>query len=67
MGFAVSRDLLWTPGFGQSGFNDGPCLSANTVAINSYKADREVNIERRQNKYLNNLVEQDHRAVKRIV
>ena len=40
---------------------------ANTTAIDSHKADREVNIERRQNKYLNNLVEQDHRAVKRIV
>ena len=39
---------------------------ANTAAIESVKADACVDILMRQNKYLNNVVEQDHRAVKRI-
>ena len=39
---------------------------ANTAAIESVKADACVDILMRQNKYLNNLVEQDHRAVKRV-
>ena len=40
---------------------------ANTAAIESYNKDREAGIEIRQGKYLNNIVEQDHRAVKRLV
>jgi putative transposase len=40
---------------------------ANTAAIHSVQADSGANIELRQSKYLNNVVEQDHRAVKRIV
>ena len=39
---------------------------ANTAAITSIQADSGLPIEMRQSKYLNNLVEQDHRAVKRI-
>jgi putative transposase len=39
---------------------------ANTAAIESVKADACVDILMRQNKYLNNIVEQDHRAVKTI-
>src|SRR5665811_2406678 len=39
---------------------------ANTAAIEGVKADACVDILMRQNKYLNNIVEQDHRAVKRI-
>jgi putative transposase len=39
---------------------------ANTAAIESVKAGACVDILMRQNKYLNNIVEQDHRAVKRI-
>jgi len=39
---------------------------ANTAAIESVKADACVDILMRQNKYLNNVVEQDHRAIKRI-
>lgn len=39
---------------------------ANTAAIASYNAEREADIELRQSKYLNNVVEQDHRAIKRI-
>jgi transposase-like protein len=39
---------------------------ANTAAIESVKADACVDILMRQNKYLNNLVEQDHRAVKKV-
>lgn len=40
---------------------------ANTAAIQSVKADSGADIEMRQIKYLNNIVEQDHRAIKRIV
>ena len=39
---------------------------ANTAAIESVKADACVDILIRQCKYLNNIVEQDHRAIKRI-
>src|SRR6201996_2618480 len=39
---------------------------ANTAAINSYNLEHEVRIEMRQCKYLNNIVEQDHGAIKRI-
>ncbi len=39
---------------------------ANTPAIECVKADACVDILMRQNKYLNNIVEQDHRSVKRI-
>jgi len=38
---------------------------ANTAAIDDYNAENGSSIERRQRKYLNNLVEQDHRAIKR--
>jgi transposase-like protein len=40
---------------------------ANTAAIESYNAEYCSDIELRQCKYLNNIVEQDHRAIKRIV
>lgn len=40
---------------------------ANTAAIVGYNADHESDIKLRQAKYLSNIVEQDHRAVKRIV
>ena len=39
---------------------------ANTAAVVSIQADSGLLIEMRQSKYLNNLVEQDHHAVKRI-
>ena len=39
---------------------------ANTAAITSIQADSGLPTEMRQSKYLNNLVEQDHRAVKLI-
>jgi putative transposase len=39
---------------------------ANTAAINSYNAEHKASIEMRQCKYLNNIVEQDHRAIKRV-
>jgi len=41
-------------------------IGANTAAIESVKAVACVDILMRQNKYLNNIVEQDHRAIKRI-
>ncbi len=39
---------------------------ANKAAMDGINQDRVVSIEVRQIKYLNNIVEQDHRAVKRI-
>ena len=41
--------------------------ASNTAAIQSIRDDSGVDIELRQSKYLNNIVEQDHRAIKRIV
>ena len=38
---------------------------ANLAALEAINADREVPIKIRPSKYLNNLVEQDHRAIKR--
>ena len=40
---------------------------ANAAAIESYNKEHEADIEIRQVKYLNNIVEQDHRAIKRAV
>jgi hypothetical protein len=40
---------------------------ANTAAIESHNAEHEAGIEFGQIKYLNNIVEQDHRAIKRLV
>src|SRR5258705_3567671 len=38
---------------------------ANLAALHSVNAERETPIKIRQSKYLNNLVEQDHRVIKR--
>jgi len=38
---------------------------ANTAAVRGLIADSGVTIELRQSKYLNTLVEQDHRSIKR--
>jgi len=40
--------------------------AANEAAIKSYNEEHGTNIIIRQVKYLNNIVEQDHRAVKRV-
>ena len=40
---------------------------ANTAALEALQEETGQAIEIRQNKYLNNLVEQDHRSVKRLV
>src|SRR5882757_5902645 len=40
---------------------------ANTAAIESHNAETEAGIEIRQIKYLNNIVEQNHRAIKRLI
>jgi putative transposase len=40
---------------------------ANTAAIENHNAKTEAGIKIRQIKYLNNIVEQDHRAIKRLV
>lgn len=39
---------------------------ANLAALDAINGDRETPIKIRQSKYLNNLVEQDHRAIKRL-
>ena len=38
---------------------------ANTAAIEAYQAENGVDIELRRVKYLNNVIEQDHRAIQR--
>ena len=38
---------------------------ANLAALDALNAERDTPIKIRQNKYLNNIVEQDHRAIKR--
>jgi len=38
---------------------------ANTAAIETYNTDHKAAIEMRQIKYLNNVAEQDHRAIER--
>jgi putative transposase len=40
---------------------------ANLAALEALNAERSTPIKVRQNKYLNNVVEQDHRTIKRIV
>jgi len=40
---------------------------ANLAALEAINAQRQTPIKVRQNKYLNNLIEQDHRAIKRII
>jgi putative transposase len=40
---------------------------ANAAAIESHNGEPEAGIEIRQIKYLNNIVEQEHRAIKRLV
>ena len=38
---------------------------ANLAALGALNAERDTPIKIRQNKYLNNIIEQDHRAIKR--
>lgn len=40
---------------------------ANLAALEALNAERPTPVKVRQNKYLNNIIEQDHRAVKRII
>jgi putative transposase len=40
---------------------------ANLAALEAINDERETPIRIRQNKYLNNIIEQDHRAIKRII
>jgi hypothetical protein len=41
--------------------------TANAAAIENYNSEHDTKIELRQVRYLNNIVEQDHRATKRTV
>jgi putative transposase len=55
---------------GQHGLPDKVTIDksgANTAAIEALKEETGHEIEIRQIKYLNNLIEQDHRSIKRIV
>ena len=55
---------------GQHGLPDKITIDksgANTAAVQRIQADTGAPIELRQVKYLNNIVEQDHRAIKRII
>ena len=47
---------------------DNPLIDPDVVdkAIKEYNKEEGINIEIRQNKYLNNLVEQDHRSIKHL-
>lgn len=40
---------------------------ANTAAINALNEEQDTRIEIRQSKYKNNLIEQDHRRIKRVI
>jgi transposase-like protein len=40
---------------------------ANLAALEALNAERSVSVKVQQNKYLNNIIEQDHRAIKRII
>ncbi|MBB5445140.1 transposase-like protein [Paraburkholderia sp. WSM4177] len=40
---------------------------ANLAALEALNVERKTPIKVRQNKYLNNIIEQDHRAIKRII
>jgi len=43
------------------------CSGSNAAGIAAYNAEADTSIETRQRKYLNNIVEQDHRFVKQKV
>ena len=72
---AAKRDLAAARRFleraiGQQGLPDKITIDksgANTAAVKRIQADTGAPIELRQVKYLNNIVEQDHRAIKRII
>jgi putative transposase len=57
---------------GQGAIGDGRAVAvhksgANTAALERHNGETEAGIEIRQIKYLNNIVEQDHRAIKRLI
>ncbi|WP_255215386.1 DDE-type integrase/transposase/recombinase, partial [Paraburkholderia youngii] len=55
--FYTTRSIFAIPPSGQS--------RSNLAALQAINARREVPIRVRQKKYLNNIIEQDHRAIKR--
>ena len=66
--------MIWPPRAGSSSANNLQAVrekitidksGANTAAVRGIVADSGAPIKLRQSKYLNNLVEQDHRAIKR--
>ena len=58
------KKAIWRNGLPEMITIDGS--DANAAAIKSYNADHGAAIMIRQVKYLNNIVEQDHRGVKRV-
>ena len=62
--------LFLRKAFGQHGTPEKITIDksgANTAAIDSYNVEPKASIEIGQVKYLHNIVEQDHRAIKRLV
>ena len=59
--FCASKPNIWP------GSYFGGQVNANASAIKSYNEDHDTAIIIRQVKYLNNIVEQDHRGVKRVI
>jgi putative transposase len=74
-GFGGERDRKAAPRFlrkaikwnGTPETNTIDKSGANTAAIERHNAEHRAGIDIRQIKYLNNIVEQDHRAIKRLV
>ena len=61
----ISSDALTVPSFtGTPELVNIDKSGANTAALNELNKADDINIEVRQCKYLNNVIEQDHRSVK---
>jgi putative transposase len=67
------RSYRGLPADGQAGSQSGVAVPAasdrserRAAAIERYNAEHEADIEIRRRKYLKNIVEQDHRAIKRV-
>jgi len=67
-GTRLLRGALFEKAIGQNGSPETITIDksgASLAALNAVNAERETPIKVRQIKYLNNIVEQDHRAIKR--
>jgi putative transposase len=65
----VTARRFFDKAIGQNGLPETVTIDksgSNLAALHAINAERETPIKIRQVKYLNNVVEQDHRAIKRI-